>query len=373
MIQAQAPMNKLYIGIMSGTSVDAIDVVAIEIEDKHFSFVGGINFELPDHLRTKILEITRKKEEQDSKIIAELDNELGFEYANAVNQLLRTYKIKKEKVAAIGLHGQTIAHYPNAKVPRSIQIGDAKLVAQKTEIICVADFRSADINAGGQGAPLAPVFHSWLFRIPNKNRAIINIGGISNISILDENPLRGHDLGPGNILLDSWIQSHEKEKYDHQGLWARQGNANENLLDIFLEDDFFSIAPPKSTGADYFNLDWIETNLNIFKQNIAPKDVQSTLTEVTARIISDCLNTYTNIAEAAICGGGSENTYLVERIMKLYKGKIFRTDDWGLKSKWVEASGFAYLAYLRLKNQDLELSGVTGSTKKVRLGEIHTP
>ena len=373
MIQAQAPMNKLYIGIMSGTSVDAIDVVAIEIEDKHFSFVGGINFELPNHLRTKILEITRQKKEQDSKIIAELDNELGFEYANAVNRLLRTYKIKKEKVAAIGLHGQTIAHHPNAKVPRSIQIGDAKLVAQKTEIICVADFRSADINAGGQGAPLAPVFHSWLFRIPNKNRAIINIGGISNISILDENPLRGHDLGPGNILLDSWIQSHEKEKYDHQGLWARNGNTNENLLDIFLEDNFFSIAPPKSTGTDYFNLDWIETNLNIFKQNIEPQDVQSTLTEVTARIISDCLNTFTSIAEAAICGGGSENKYLVERIKKLYKGKIFRTDDWGLKSEWVEASGFAYLAYLRLKNQDLDLSSVTGSTKKVRLGEIQTP
>ena len=153
MIQTQAPINNLYIGIMSGTSVDAIDIVAIRIEDNHFSFVGGVNFEFPNHLRTKILEITREKEEQDSKIIAQLDIELGSEYANAVNQLLRTYKIKKEKVTAIGLHGQTIAHDPNAAIPRSVQIGDAKLVAQKTGIICVADFRSADINAGGQGAP----------------------------------------------------------------------------------------------------------------------------------------------------------------------------------------------------------------------------
>ena len=372
MIQTQAPINNLYIGIMSGTSVDAIDLVAIEIEDNHFSFIGGVNFEFPNHLRTKILAISRQEEVHDSKIIAELDNELGCEYANGVKQLLRTYKIKKSKVAAIGLHGQTIAHHPNAKVPRSIQIGDAKLVAQETEIVCVSNFRSADIDAGGQGAPLAPVFHSWLFRIPNKNRAVINIGGISNISLLDQNPLRGHDLGPGNILLDSWIQTHEKKKYDDKGLWARQGNTNENLLDIFLEDDFFSIAPPKSTGTDYFNLDWIKTNLNIFKQNIEPRDVQSTLTEVTARIISDYLNAFTSIREAAICGGGSENKYLVERIMKLYKGKTFRTDDWGLNSEWVEATGFAYLAYLRLQNRDLDLSGVTGSTKKVKLGEIHT-
>ena len=372
MIQTQPPIKNLYIGIMSGTSVDAIDIVAIEIEDNDFSFVGGVNFEFPNHLRTKILEITRQEGEQDSKIIAELDNELGCEYANAVNQLLRTYEIKKEKVNAIGLHGQTIAHHPNATAPKSIQIGDAKLVAQKTEIICVSDFRSADIDAGGQGAPLAPIFHSWLFGIPKKNRAIINIGGISNISILDENQLRGYDLGPGNILLDSWIQTHEKVKYDDKGLWARQGNTNKDLLDIFLEDDFFSIAPPKSTGSDYFNLNWIKKNLNIFKQNIEPQDVQSTLTEVTARLISDCLNTFTNIGETALCGGGSENKYLVERIMKLYKGKIFRTDDWGLNSEWVEASGFAYLAYLRLQNRDLDLSGVTGSTKKVKLGEIHT-
>ena len=169
MIQTQAPINNLYIGIMSGTSVDAIDIVAIRIEDNHFSFVGGVNFEFPNHLRTKILEITRQEKAQDSKIIAQLDSELGCEYANAVNQLLRTYKIKKEKVTAIGLHGQTIAHDPNAAIPKSVQIGDAKLVAQKTGIICVADFRSADINAGGQGAPLAPVFHSWLFRIATNN------------------------------------------------------------------------------------------------------------------------------------------------------------------------------------------------------------
>lgn len=373
MIQTQAPINNLYIGIMSGTSVDAIDIVAIRIEDNHFSFVGGVNFEFPNHLRTKILEITRQEKAQDSKIIAQLNSELGCEYANAVNQLLKTYKIKKEKVAAIGLHGQTIAHDPNAAIPRSVQIGDAKLVAQKTGIICVADFRSADIDAGGQGAPLAPVFHSWLFGTPNKNRAVINIGGISNISILDENPLRGHDLGPGNILLDSWIQTHEKKKYDDKGLWARQGNTNKNLLDIFLEDDFFSIAPPKSTGSDYFNFNWIKSNLNIFKQNIEPQDVQSTLTELTARIISDYLDKLTSIGEAAICGGGSENEYLVERITKLYKGKIVRTDDWGLKSEWVEASGFAYLAYLRLNSQDLDLSSITGSTKEVRLGQIHTP
>ena len=140
MIQTQPPIKNLYIGIMSGTSVDAIDIVAIEIEDNDFSFVGGVNFEFPNHLRTKILEITRQEGEQDSKIIAELDNELGCEYANAVNQLLRTYEIKKEKVNAIGLHGQTIAHHPNATAPKSIQIGDAKLVAQKTEIICVSDY-----------------------------------------------------------------------------------------------------------------------------------------------------------------------------------------------------------------------------------------
>jgi len=373
MIETDPPMNNIYIGIMSGTSVDAIDLVAITIKGNHFNIVGATSIKFPNHLRTKILKITRDSKAREPEEITELDYNLGVEYSNAVNQLLKIYRIKKSEVEAIGLHGQTIGHFPNAKIPRSIQIGDADLVSSRTGLKCIANFRGADIAAGGQGAPLSPIFHSWLFRMPNKNRSVINIGGISNISILDDQPLRGHDLGPGNVLLDSWIQAHAIANYDKDGRWARQGQTDEYLLNSFLNDDFLNMGPPKSTGSDYFNLDWIKTKLKKSQRNIAPQNVQSTLTELSARIISDYLNSLSSINEAAVCGGGSKNEYLIERIKKLYQGKLFKTEEWGMDSQWVEASGFAYLAYLRLKEQALDLSSITGSRKKVRLGEIHSP
>ena len=373
MIQTQASMKNLYIGVMSGTSVDAIDIVAVEIFDDSFNFFDAKSFKFETTLRKEILELSRNSLELNNSEFKLIDKRLANTYGEAINEFISQLKINKNNIAAVGLHGQTILHKPDSDNPFSLQIGDGQTVSDITGLTIIDDFRSADIRAGGQGAPLAPLFHSWLFRIPNKNRALVNIGGISNISILDDNPLRGHDLGPGNILLDSWAQTHERGRYDGEGLWGREGNTNENLLDIFLEDNFLRMAPPKSSGADYFNLDWIKTNLNIFDQNIEPQDVQSTLTELTAKIISDYLNKLSNIREAAICGGGTKNEYLAERIMKLYKGKLFKSDNWGLMSEWVEASGFAYLAYLRLKNQDLDLSNITGSTKKVRLGEIHTP
>ena len=207
MIQTQASMKNLYIGVMSGTSVDAIDIVAVEIFDDSFNFFDAKSFKFETTLRKEILELSRNSLELNNSEFKLIDKRLANTYGEAINEFISQLKINKNNIAAVGLHGQTILHKPDSDNPFSLQIGDGQTVSDITGLTIIDDFRSADIRAGGQGAPLAPLFHSWLFRIPNKNRALVNIGGISNISILDDNPLRGHDLGPGNILLDSWAQT----------------------------------------------------------------------------------------------------------------------------------------------------------------------
>ena len=218
---------------MTGTSVDAIDISAVQIEEKDYKIIDSESYSYPQGIREKILSISRREQLFDSKTIKKMDDHIGEIYSESIKKFLSTQEFMKNNICAIGIHGQTIDHSPEAKLPRSIQIGNAQLVSKNLRVDCISDFRSADIKAGGQGAPLAPIFHSWLFGSVNCNIAVINIGGISNISSLKNGDISGYDLGPGNALLDAWSQHNSIGKYDYQGRWAMKGELDKDLLNLF--------------------------------------------------------------------------------------------------------------------------------------------
>lgn len=355
---------------MTGTSVDAIDISAVQIEEKDYKIIDSESYSYPQGIREKILSISRREQLFDSKTIKKMDDHIGEIYSESIKKFLSTQEFMKNNICAIGIHGQTIDHSPEAKLPRSIQIGNAQLVSKNLRVDCISDFRSADIKAGGQGAPLAPIFHSWLFGSVNCNIAVINIGGISNISSLKNGDISGYDLGPGNALLDAWSQHNSIGKYDYQGRWAMKGELDKDLLNLFMEDEFIIKKSPKSTGLDFYNLDWIQNKIQSTDFKIKPEDIQRTLTEFTARIIIKAISLDDGFNKVILCGGGTKNSFLFERIRNLYNGKIYKTNDYGIDAAYIESIGFAYLAYLRVKGIKLNLSKITGSTEKVLLGKV---
>jgi len=366
-------MKNIYIGLMTGTSVDAIDISAVRIEKSTYKIIDSKSYIYPEEIRNKVLAISRREKPFDSESIRKMDHKIGEIYSESINNFIDLQTFNKNNIRAIGIHGQTIEHSPNAKVPRSLQIGNAELVAKKIGVTCIANFRNADIQAGGQGAPLAPIFHSWLFRSENHNIAVINIGGISNISILKNEEVSGYDLGPGNALLDAWSQNNDKGEYDYNGGWAVTGELNNDLLDLLLKDEFIRREPPKSTGTDYYNLNWIQEKISSTGLTIKPADVQCTLTEYSARIILQSINSEIVFDQVILCGGGTKNSFLFESIKNKYNGKIYKTNDFGLDASDIESIGFAYLAYLRVKEVEIDLSKITGSSKKVLLGKVFSP
>jgi len=366
-------MNNIYIGLMTGTSVDAIDISAVRIEKSAYKIIDSKSYIYPEEIRNKVLAISRREKPFDSESIRKMDHKIGEIYSESINNFIDLQTFNKNNIRAIGIHGQTIEHSPNAKVPRSLQIGNAELVAKNIGVTCIANFRNADIQAGGQGAPLAPIFHSWLFRSENHNIAVINIGGISNISILKNEEVSGYDLGPGNVLLDAWSQHNDKGEYDYNGGWAVTGELNNDLLDLLLKDEFIRREPPKSTGTDYYNLNWIQEKISSTGLTIKPADVQCTLTEYSARIILQSINSGIVFDQVILCGGGTKNSFLFESIKNKYNGKIYKTNDFGIDASDIESIGFAYLAYLRVKEVEIDLSKITGSSKKVLLGKVFSP
>ena len=362
-------MKNIYIGVMTGTSVDAIDIAALMISKDDFRLLNAQSFQFLKITREKILRIIRNYKVMNQDEIKSLDRELATIYGDTINKFISSSKIEKKNIVAIGLHGQTILHQPNAINPMSLQIGDGKIVRKITGISVVNDFRSEDIRSGGQGAPLAPIFHNHFFGKTGIKRAVINIGGISNISILADEVI-GYDIGPGNTLMDIWIKDTKEKNFDEDGQWAKSGNINEKLLVKFLEDEFINLKPPKSTGTDYFNISWINQKLKELDNQISSSDIQRTLAELTARIIARTINTENGLNEVAVCGGGSGNKFLMQLVQNHSHFKIHQTNQWGMDSKWVESSGFAYLAYLRINNFALDLSKITGSKGRVKLGKI---
>jgi len=362
-----------YIGLMSGTSVDGIDAALVSIPvNGQLALLATHQHPFPSAVRDAIQALMQSGPNELERE-GELDVQLGRLFAEATNALLAKSGVSASSIRAIGSHGQTIRHRPHATHPFSRQIGNPSVIAEVTGITTVADFRARDLAAGGEGAPLVPAFHQWLFRKPGVNRAVVNIGGIANISWLpatENSAVLGFDTGPGNTLLDQWIVRHRNELYDRDGAWAASGRVQNDLLASLMADEYFTKVPPKSTGREHFNLAWLEQKL---VSKFAPEDIQSTLAELTAASIAQSLKFLPEkIGEIYICGGGSHNRQLLARLRALLPGiPVATTQILGLDPDWVEATAFAWLAHQTLAGRAGNLPSVTGARHPVLLGGIY--
>ncbi|MBX3629594.1 MAG: anhydro-N-acetylmuramic acid kinase [Nitrosomonas sp.] len=360
-----------YIGIMSGTSLDGVDVVLADLGLHQHTLIK--TFFLPyDHaLKTKLLTLHYPGNDELNQA-ALLANQLANLYAQAIAGLLENDPYLLQSVLAIGCHGQTVRHCPQNGKGYTIQLVNAALLAELTQTTVVADFRSRDIAAGGQGAPLVPAFHQALFMDSKHRRVIVNIGGIANITYLDpEVPVTGFDCGPGNLLMDAWCSDHLGHPYDKNGRWAATGKVLPDLLEKFYADDFFINPPPKSTGRDLFNSGWLENHL---QGSESSEDVQRTLLQLTALSIVSAINQYyPSTDEVFLCGGGAHNTLLVSDLEKhLPDKKVALTDELGVPVDWVEAYAFAWLAQQTICGQTGNIPSVTGAKGKRILGAIYS-
>lgn len=362
--------GELFIGLMSGTSLDGIDAALVEFNDGQHPRVLNTHFvAYPTALRAEILALQHPTENE-LETTALMGNTLAKLYADAVNQLLYSAKFSPSAIVAIGCHGQTIRHRP--ELGFTMQIGNPALLAELTKITVVADFRSRDIAAGGQGAPLVPAFHKALFAHDKINRAVINIGGIANITYLARTgEIFGFDSGPGNMLLDAWIKQHLNLDYDADGAWAGTGNVIDTLLSAMLEDPYFSLTPPKSTGRDLFNNKWLNNRLT--NKSYQPNDVARTLVALTAHTIRDALMKHCGaVDEVYLCGGGAKNSLLKRHLQALLGDiELTITDDLGISVDWAEAVAFAWLAKQCLNQQTTNLPEVTGAKGARILGAIY--
>lgn len=360
----------LFIGLMSGTSLDGVDVALVEFQSSHKPNVLQTHFlAYPPELRAQILALQHPTENE-LEATALIANTLARLYADAVNQLLAITTLSSNEVSAIGCHGQTIRHRP--ELGFTLQTGNPALLAELTDITVVADFRSRDIAAGGQGAPLVPAFHQAIFAHPQLNRAVINIGGIANITYLASNSdLIGFDSGPGNMLLDAWIKHHKNLNYDANGTWASTGQLIEPLLSAMLAEPYLALPPPKSTGRDLFNDAWLKEHLA--DSNYTPEDVAFTLVSFTAHTIHNALLLHCRgVDEVYLCGGGAHNALLIHQLQILLGDiTIKTTDQLGIGVDWVEAIAFAWLAELCLNKQTASLPEVTGAKGARVLGAIY--
>jgi len=362
-------MSKYFIGLLSGTSMDAVDAAIVDFSASKPKLVAYHSEAIPEPLREKTRLLCVPGENEINRF-GEADIEWGRLFAQATENLLKLANISSKEIVAIGSHGQTIRHHPTANLPFTLQIGDPNTIAALTQITTIADFRRMDMAQGGQGAPLAPAFHRYLFQNPEHDTMIVNIGGIANITYLPADPQSktiGFDTGPGNNLMDAWCRQHINRPFDEDGQWAMQGQVNETLLARLLSDPYFSQQPPKSTGPEYFHLAWLDST-------IAAVDTQRTLLELTAQTIANAARELvrTSYCEILLCGGGARNTALVTKIQSLLGNKfhVHLTDDIGVPSEWLEAMLFAWLAKLRLEECPLDLSSITGSRQPVLLGGV---
>lgn len=363
-------MSHYYIGLLSGTSMDGVDTAIVDFSENRPKLVAYHAEPIPESLREKTRLLCVPGDNEINRLGA-ADVEWGNLFATATQNLLRHAEIPAQEIIAIGSHGQTIRHKPTDATPFTLQIGDPNVIAALTQITTIADFRRMDMALGGQGAPLAPAFHRSLFQNNHHDTMVINIGGIANITYLPahlEKKMIGFDTGPGNTLMDAWCRRHQNKSFDENGAWAMKGQVNEALLNRLLSDIYFTQTYPKSTGPEYFHLDWVNST-------ISPADTQRTLLELTARTVADEIKKLasTSHCEVLLCGGGAHNQALVSRL-KLLLGKSFSvklTDDFGLSSDWLEAMLFAWLAKMRLENKKLSLKNITGSTEPLLLGGIY--
>ncbi|PCJ16230.1 MAG: anhydro-N-acetylmuramic acid kinase [Gammaproteobacteria bacterium] len=364
----------LYIGLMSGTSIDGIDAALVQIDQQAIKLVHHYQHAYQPALKEQLIELCNS-EQYSIQRLGELNRTIGEVFAEAVLALLDTSTHQASDIVAIGSHGQTIFHHPNSEHAFSLQIGDPNTIAHRTQITTIADFRNKDMVVGGQGAPLVPRFHQHIVANNDANRIIINIGGISNITVLgtpQNNACSGFDTGPGNTLLDAWIQKHLGKPYDHNGIWSESGTVNQALLDQMMADPYFSAQAPKSTGREYFNLKWLDQHLD-HVPNISHEDVQRTLISLTAQTIyQGILSVGINDGEVYLCGGGCHNAALVHEIARTFNGfSVDTTQTLGVDPDWMEAMAFAWFASRTLASLPSNLPSATGATKEVILGGIY--
>jgi len=367
---------ELYIGLMSGTSIDSIDAILADFSQTTPTIIAHRETEISAALRAEILALSTPGEDHVDRL-GHCDTALGKLFAQATNDLLAQTDTTHDQVRAIGSHGQTIRHrppQPNTENPFTLQIGDPNIIVATTNITTIADFRRRDVALGGQGAPLVPAFHEDAFQSTTNDRAVLNIGGISNVTwIPASGEAYGFDTGPGNMLMDSWCQKHQQRPYDDNGIWAASGNVQLELLKRLLGHPFLAKTAPKSTGREDFNIDWLEQVITSVSNNLSIQDVQATLLEFTARTAADAIkNLDSNKKEIYVCGGGAFNGRLMKRLQEqLSNDQVATTSALGVDPKYVEGLAFAWLAKRTLQKLAGNMPRTTGASKETILGGVY--
>lgn len=359
-----------YIGVMSGTSLDGIDVVLAAI-DKHLVVqLASYSHPIPLTLKNDILAVCQGQQLTLSQL-GQLDTRLGKLFARAVQILMEKQGLTRADIAAIGCHGQTVWHEPQGDSPHTMQIGDNNQIVALTGVTVVGDFRRRDMALGGQGAPLVPAFHHALLAHPTERRMVLNIGGIANLSLLiPGHAVKGYDTGPGNMLMDAWIWRQKGKPYDKDAEWASRGKVILPLLQQMLSDPYFAAPAPKSTGREYFNYGWLERQLSAFP-GLAGVDVQTTVTELTAVTIAEQVLLSGGCERLMVCGGGGRNPLLMARLAGLLPGiEVGKTIEAGISGDDMEALAFAWLAYRTMSGLPGNLPSVTGASEASILGAI---
>lgn len=373
--------HQLYIGIMSGTSADGIDLALIDFSSNKPVLIASYYQAYDEETYQKITELYQPNINEIDKAFS-LDVLLAKQFAVAINQFIAQENIDKSQIIAIGNHGQTIRHRPtltkDISAPFTLQIGCNQTLATITGIRVIGDFRTKDMVLGGQGAPLVPAFHNALFPNEPQDVFVVNIGGIANVTYLPvdkKKSILGFDTGPGNALIDDWYKTHKNGRFDDNGEWAKSGFTNQALLNLFKNDPYITLPAPKSTGREYFNMDWVNRKVSEFTQQeekqlrTSPEDIQATLTELTAHTIADQILLLSKKANVYLCGGGVLNTHLFNLLKHNLQGfNVISSDSININSDALEASAFAWFAFAFDQKIFGNIPAVTGARKEAVLG-----
>jgi anhydro-N-acetylmuramic acid kinase len=365
--------DELIIGMLSGTSRDGVDAVLVNFSNGSIDILHALCTPYPPAIKRTLDQLLETGTAPSGQLSALLDENLAYFFARIAQNLVRETGLEMRDIRAIGSHGQNVWHQPGGEKPVTIQLGRGDLIARNTSTTVVNDFRSADLRAGGYGAPLAPLLHQQLFHSGQEDRAILNLGGIANLTILPaKGVVTGFDCGPGNCLMDAWTRRQLQKDYDDHGRWAAKGESDAALLNRMLADPYFSLPPPKSTGLEYFNSAWLERMLG--QAPPAAVDVQSTLAELCAASVARSLGEAGLPDRLLVCGGGVHNDFLMDRIAAALPGvAVEPTGLHGIDPDWVEGVLFAWLARERLAGRLLDTGNITGAKNPVLLGEVHEP
>jgi anhydro-N-acetylmuramic acid kinase len=376
-----AAQDGLFLGLISGTSADGIDVAAVELDGARVQLRAGRTYAWDPDLRAQILRVSQHQPQVSLDEFGELDTAVADAFADAALQLIHDFRLDRRAVRAIGSHGQTLRHRPRGPRPFTLQIGDPSRIAERTGCSVVADFRRRDVAAGGQGAPLVPAFHRAVFADRNEARTVLNIGGIANLSLLGarapdplrgaEAPVQGFDCGPGNGLMDAWCLQQRGQNYDAGGAFAAEGRVHPGLLARLLADDYLDQPPPKSSGRDRYHLQWLQPQLADF--DLSAADVQATLLEFTAASIASAVQRWQpDCARVLVCGGGVHNSVLMTRLAaQMPTRTVESTAAHGVDPDFVEAMTFAWLARETLIGRPGNLFEATGAVGPRVLGGIY--